>query len=113
MNPSLLNIYAPIGARGQFLPRMRWALSKEQLEEFSDQRCIPQGPPPLWQVTCLLKHGLSTFVSADSNWTEEPGAFDLYGLTIGSLPLYEGDIPTTTPLHLHQVNSLPLLQESL
>lgn len=92
---------------------MRWALSKEQLEEFSEQWYIPQRPPPLWQVTCLLKHGLNTFVSADSNWTEQPGAFDLYGLTIGSLPSYTGDIPTTTPLHLHQVNSLSPLQEFL
>ncbi|KAJ7197625.1 SNF2 family N-terminal domain-containing protein [Mycena pura] len=102
----LLDIYAPIGARGQFLPRMRWALSKEQLEEFSEQSYIPQGPPPLWQVNCLLKHGLNTFVSADSNWTEQPGAFDLYGLTMGSLPSYKGDIPTTTPLHLHQRQAL-------
>ncbi|KAJ7198704.1 P-loop containing nucleoside triphosphate hydrolase protein [Mycena pura] len=84
-----LKIYAPKGVRAMYLPRMRWALSNQDLDEFSEQLDIPQGPPPQWQLSCLLDHGLTTFVSANSNWTQEPNTLDLYTSTeLAPLPNY-------------------------
>ncbi|KAJ7197557.1 SNF2 family N-terminal domain-containing protein [Mycena pura] len=84
-----LKIYAPKGVRAMYLPRMRWALSNQDLDEFSEQLDIPQGPPPQWQLSCLLDHGLTTFISANSNWTQEPNTLDLYTSTeLAPLPNY-------------------------
>ena len=99
-----------------YLPRMRWALSNQDLDEFSKQLDVPQGPPPQWQLSCLLDHGLTTFVSADSNWTDEPNTLDLYTSTepASVLPVYTFEVPIIqTDLLPHQASPLPGLQMSL
>ena len=108
-----LDVYAPIGVKAMYLPRMRWAMSRSQLDEFSWD--TPQGPPPLWQVTFLRDHGLNTVVSATSSWMEEVSPLELYtspGLA-AEMTDYTGPIPISTKLYLHQVSSLHVFQESL
>src|ERR1700761_5523985 len=107
--PSTLQIYAPKGVRAMYLSRMRWALSSQDLDEFSEQLDVPQRPPPHWQLTCLLDHGLTTFVSANSNWMGEPNSLDLYTDTelAPALPIYKRKVPMIeTDLLPHQVSSL-------
>ncbi|KAJ7200898.1 SNF2 family N-terminal domain-containing protein [Mycena pura] len=101
-----LNICAPIGVKAMYLPRMRWVLSRSQLDEFSWD--TPQGPPALWQVTLLRKYGLNTVVSATSSWMEEPSPLELYsspGLA-AEMTAYSGHVPIKTKLYHHQRQAL-------